>query len=80
MTTHSKVTAEQVEGFEPVEGTWDSNIPSSDDRDYSTIQDEVAASIKAATGFEVKVELFRSNGHAIHDEMPGEGNFLATRK
>ena len=80
MTTHTKITAEQLVDFSPIEGTWDSNIPSSDERDYTTIQNEISESIKTATGYAVKVELFQTTGRAIQDECPSEGSFLATRK
>lgn len=79
-TPYTAITAEQLQEFMPVEGTWESNIPSSDDRDVFEIQSEIEESIRKATGLPVKVELFRTNGHAILDECPDCGKFLATRK
>ena len=80
MTTHTKVTAEQLKDFSPVEGTWDSNIPSSDDRLASVVEQEIEDSILEQTGIDTKVQLFRSNGLSFHDECPDCGSFIATRK
>lgn len=68
--------------FEPVAGNYDLNLPSFDAGELSPcdIEEAIAADLAAKHGFAVKVEIFRSNGHAITDETPSAGSFLATRK
>lgn len=65
--------------FEPVEGKYDLNLPSFDSGEIGLgeIADAIESELSAKHGFPVKVELFQSNGHAITDETPSAGNFLA---
>lgn len=69
--------ADAIADFAPVEGTWDANATS---EEINEAVDQVEAVIaKQFAPFNVKVELFHSNGHAITGDMPTCGTFLATR-
>ena len=80
MTTHTKITKGQIKDFSPVEGTWDSTVRSSEDRDIGSIQEDIEASIERQTGLKVTVQLFHTNGHQINNECPDCGSFIATRR
>ena len=69
--------ANELASFAPVEGQW-SVDGTSDERDYNEVLEAVEAHFQDR--FPVKVELFQSNGHAINDDLPACGSFLATRK
>lgn len=71
-----------IASFEPVSGIYDLNKPSLEMADVSPtdVEESIAAELSEKHGFDIKVEIFRSNGHAITDETPSAGNFLATRK
>ena len=71
-----------IASFEPVEGRYDLNKISSEMEEITPgqIEESIAAELAAKHGFGIKVEIFRSNGHAITDETPSAGTFLATRK
>lgn len=77
ITVSNIKNANELVGFMPVEGQW-SVDGTSDERDYNEIVEAIEAHF--AGQFPVKVELFQSNGHAINDDLPACGSFLATRK
>lgn len=84
MQTNITITdkATNLASFEPVAGNYDLNKLSAEMEDITPgdIEEAIAAELAAKHGFAVKVEIFRSNGHAITDETPSAGSFLATRK
>lgn len=77
VTVSNIKNANELASFVPVEGQW-SVDGTSDERDYNEVVEAIEA--RFAGQFPVKVELFQSNGHAINDDLPACGSFLATRK
>lgn len=77
ITVSNVKNANELFDFIPVEGQW-SVDGTSEERDYNEVVEAIAAHF--AGQFEVKVELFQLNGHAINDDLPACGSFLATRK
>lgn len=83
MKTNITITDKNTDiaSFEPVSGIYDLNKLSREMEEITPgqIEEAIAAELSAKHGFAVKVAIFRSNGHAITDETPSAGSFLATR-
>lgn len=69
------------ESSAPINGRYDLNATSAEMADVtpSDVKDAIAAELLAAHGHSFAVQIFEANGHAIKEETPSAGSFIATR-
>jgi hypothetical protein len=79
ITIKNVKNANELDGFQPVEGEWqfDNMLSDLEDRDLSAVETAVSNYMDAK--YKIKVQLFHTNGHEITGDIPSGGLFLATR-
>jgi hypothetical protein len=76
ITISNVKNANELDAFIPVEGWW--FAADEPDRNDDSIQQAVRNYMDAS--YNIGVQLFTAEGHAILGDLPSAGTFLATRK